>query len=293
MKNQTSKTTFQGHRGTRGLVPENTIPSFIKALEHGVDGLELDIVLTGENQFLVSHEPYFSHEFCSKPNGEAVLRKERFHHNIYKMDYQTIKKYDCGERGHCRYPEQKPMRATKPLLKSFFEEIEKYAFINSEQNKIQKPFYTIEIKSDPAWYGFMQPLPSEMVRLFIEEITNYSFFDKIKDRLFIESFDVNILNELYRQSQNNNINFEIGFLVENKLSIEANLAKLDFMPSFYVPYYKLLTKKKVEKLHQKGLKVFTWTVNNTQIMQQLKNWKVDSIITDFPNRIPILEYSEV
>jgi glycerophosphoryl diester phosphodiesterase len=288
MNNQLSKTTFQGHRGARGLMPENTIPSFKKALEFGVQGLEFDVVLTGENQFLVSHEPYFSHEFCSKPNGEAILKKEQFHHNIYNMDYETIKKYDCGNRGHLRYPEQQATPAVKPLLKTFFEEIEKYALNMNAKNKIQKPFYTLEIKSDFAWYGFMQPLPSEMVALFIQEITNYPFYDKIKDRLMIESFDIHILNELHKQTQNTDINFEIGFLVENKLSIEENLAKLNFMPSVYVPYYRLLTKKKIEELHQKGLKVFTWTVNDTETMQKLQNWGVDSIITDFPNRIPVL-----
>ncbi len=286
MKNESSKTTFQGHRGARGLAPENTIISFKKALEYGVHGLELDIVLTGENQFLVSHEPYFSHEFCSKPSGEAILRKEKLQHNIYKMDYETIKKYDCGKRGHIRYPEQQPMQAVKPLLKSFFEEMEKYVL----DNGMNKPFYTVEIKSDFAFYGFMQPLPNEMVALFINEITNYPFYDKIKDRLLIESFDVNILNELYKQTQNTDTHFEIGFLVENKLSIEENLAKLHFLPSVYVPYYRLLTKKKIEELHQKGLKVFTWTVNDTEKMQQLLNWGIDSIITDFPNRIPVLVF---
>ncbi|WP_375560940.1 glycerophosphodiester phosphodiesterase family protein [Bernardetia sp. OM2101] len=281
MKNQ-QITTFQGHRGARGLAPENTIPSFKKALEYGTQGLELDIVLTGENQFLVSHEPYFSHEFCSKPNGEAILRKEKLKHNIYRMDYETIKKYDCGKRGHIRYPEQQPLPTVKPLLKSFFEEIERYIL----ENELQKPFYTLEIKSDAAWYGFMQPLPSKMVALFIKEITEYPFYTKIKNRLLIESFDVNILNELHKQTQYTDTKFEIGFLVENKLSIEENLAKLDFIPSVYVPYYRLLTKKKIAELHQKGLKVFTWTVNNTEKMEKLVKWGVDSIITDFPNRIP-------
>lgn len=275
-------TTFQGHRGARGIAPENTLPSFKKALNYGVEGLEFDIVLTGENQFLVSHEPFFSHELCSKPNGEAILSKEKLKHNIYRMDYETIKKYDCGKRGHVRYPEQRPQAAIKPLMKTFFKEIESYVV----ENQLKKPFYTIEIKSDATWYGFMQPLPPEMVKLFIEEITNYPFFNQIKDRLIVESFDTNILNELYRQTQQTNIEFEIGFLVENKLSIEENLSKLEFLPSIYVPYYRLLTKKKIQELHHLGVKVFTWTVNDTEKMEQLIRWGVDSIITDFPNRIP-------
>ena len=63
----------QGHRGCRGLMPENTIPAFLKAVDLGVNTLEMDIVITNDNQVIVSHEPFFNHEITTLPNGELVL----------------------------------------------------------------------------------------------------------------------------------------------------------------------------------------------------------------------------
>ena len=87
--------TIQGHRGCRGLLPENTIPAFIKAIEIGCDYIELDITVSGDNQILVSHDAYPSDEFCSHPAitfGEA--NEKEF--NFYKMSYNQISQFDCG-----------------------------------------------------------------------------------------------------------------------------------------------------------------------------------------------------
>ena len=65
-----------GHRGCRGLLPENTIPTFLKAAELGADALELDVVITGDKQVLVSHEPWFAAEYCLKPDGRSITPTE-------------------------------------------------------------------------------------------------------------------------------------------------------------------------------------------------------------------------
>ena len=67
-----SKVDMQGHRGARGLVPENTVPAFLRALVEGVTTLEMDVVISKDGQVVVSHEPYMSSSICSKPNGEPV-----------------------------------------------------------------------------------------------------------------------------------------------------------------------------------------------------------------------------
>ena len=74
-----------------------------------------------------------------------------------------------------------------------------------------------------------------------------------------------------------------AYLVENSLSLEANLAKIDFVPDIYSPYYKLLTKEKIQVLHDKGIKVIPWTVNNGDAVRELIAMGVDGIITDYPN----------
>ena len=53
-----------GHRGCRGVMPENTISGFQRAFEDGADGIEWDVVVNGEGKLVVSHEPYFHNDFC-------------------------------------------------------------------------------------------------------------------------------------------------------------------------------------------------------------------------------------
>ena len=75
---------IQGHRGCRGILPENTIPSFIKTIELGADGLELDIVVTQDKQLLVSHEPWMGAHICLSPKKKktAHLVSSDFVYNI-------------------------------------------------------------------------------------------------------------------------------------------------------------------------------------------------------------------
>ena len=69
------KFDVQGHRGCRGTFPENTIVAFEEALRLGVTTLEMDVVITGDSEVLVSHEPFMSHEYCLDPHGNAIDRK--------------------------------------------------------------------------------------------------------------------------------------------------------------------------------------------------------------------------
>src|SRR5215204_5126348 len=76
---------IQGHRGCRGLMPENTIPAMLKAIDLGVTTLEMDVVITKDNKVLVSHEPWFETEITTKPDGSFVNPGEAMQLNIYKM----------------------------------------------------------------------------------------------------------------------------------------------------------------------------------------------------------------
>ena len=67
---------LQGHRGARGLLPENTIPGFQRALEIGVTTLEMDVVINAEGHVVLSHEPWMSAKICAHPDGRKVMEKE-------------------------------------------------------------------------------------------------------------------------------------------------------------------------------------------------------------------------
>ena len=114
------KMDVQGHRGCRGLMPENTIPGMLYALELGVVTLEMDISITKDKQLILSHEPFFSEEITTKPDGSFVTEKEERNLNIYTMNYDSVVKYDVGLKPHPRFLKQQKIVVAKPLLADLF-----------------------------------------------------------------------------------------------------------------------------------------------------------------------------
>lgn len=266
---------WQGHRGARGLLPENSIPAFIKALEYpAITTLELDVVVSSDKQLIVSHEPWFSAGICSHPNGSPVTEEEEKELNIFRMTAAEIRRYDCGKRGHPRFPEQKAMPVHKPTL------AEVVAAVDSAAIALGRPLprYNIEIKSKPEWDGVYTPPPSEFARLVIAQIGQL----QIDKRVCVQSFDERPLREVNSEASY----LIISQLVENYDGVKFNLEKLGFTPQVYSPHYGLITAETVIVLHNSGIRVIPWTVNTTPEMEQLIEWGVDGIITDYPDRIP-------
>ncbi len=262
---------FEGHRGARGLLPENTIPSFLKALEFGVTTLEMDVVITKDHQVVLSHEPYLSSEICSKPDGSPISASEEKASNIYQMTYAELSRYDCGRRGHARFPQQQPLPATKPLLRDVIKCVEK----TCQENHLPPVFYNIETKSTRSGDGIFHPYPDEFARLVYEEVKQLG----VLDRTIFQSFDERTLEALHALDSN----IYICLLVENRYSLEENLARLSFLPQIYSPHYKLVTPELVAETRRRGLKLIVWTVNTLEEMKRLKAMGVDGIITDYPN----------
>jgi glycerophosphoryl diester phosphodiesterase len=129
----------EGHRGCRGLMPENTIPAMLKALDIGVTTLEMDASITKDGKVILSHEPFFNHEITTKPGGAAVTLAEEKELNIYKMEYSETQRYDVGLRPHPRFPHQQKIAATKPLLESVIDSADAHAMATHRP----LPFYNI------------------------------------------------------------------------------------------------------------------------------------------------------
>ena len=107
---------LQGHRGCRGLMPENTIPAMIKALQLGVNTLEMDAVISKDRQVVISHDAFFNHDISTTPAGNAILQKDETQYNLYQMNYADIRQWDVGTRPYPRFPRQEKIPAIKPLL---------------------------------------------------------------------------------------------------------------------------------------------------------------------------------
>lgn len=266
---------WQGHRGARGLLPENTVPAFLLALEYPkITTLELDIAVSGDNQLIVSHEPWLSHHICSGPDGQAVTEDEEAQLSIYQLTAAEVQTYDCGSRGNARFPEQKSMKVSKPLL----SEVVKAAEERAKTLGRSLPRYNIEIKSRPGWDGEKTPDPVTFAALLLEEIDRLG----IRKRSCIQSFDTRALEAVHAADPE----MVTAYLVEELDSLEQNLAKLSFTPSIYSPYYLLVSANMVAALHERGMLIIPWTVNDTENMASLKDLGVDGIITDYPDRIP-------
>ncbi len=264
--------SIEGHRGARGYLPENTIPSFKLAIDQGSDTIELDVVITKDKKVIVSHEPYFSSVISLDPQGKKIAKESEREHNIYKMTFAETKKYDVGSIGNAGFPEQKPIKVNKPLLTEVFREIEKY----TKSKKIARVRYNIEIKSSPEGDGAFHPAPAEVVSLVMDDIAKF----KLQDHVIVQSFDVRPLQEIRKSHPK----LPLALLVGNPEGAEKNLAKLGFIPDTYSPHFSLVNEALVKFCREKGLKVVPWTINEVADLERMKTFDLDGVITDYPDR---------
>ncbi|SOD95992.1 glycerophosphodiester phosphodiesterase family protein [Spirosoma fluviale] len=273
---------IQGHRGCRGLMPENTAPAFLKALDLGVTTLEMDVVISKDRQVVVSHEPYFNAAFSIAPDGVPVNKKEQKNLILYKLDYATIKRYDVGSNGNPAYPEQQKLKVYKPLLSEVIEQTEAYR----ASHNLPQFSYNIEIKSEPSEYGKSQPEPAEFCDLVQMVLKKQFPTGRVNpDRIVIQSFDFAMLKQWKKGvAESNYPPVRLSALVENLRSPSTNLNELGFKPDIYSPNFRLLSQRKITWLHDQGIRVIPWTINQRADMERLKRWGVDGLITDYPDR---------
>ncbi|HSI69020.1 MAG TPA: glycerophosphodiester phosphodiesterase family protein [Gillisia sp.] len=264
---------IQGHRGDRGSFPENTIPSFYSAIEKGVDVIEIDVVISKDNEVVVSHEPYMLSLYMLDPQGDSIPEVNQRDYNFYEMAYDSIRKFDAGSKGNRLFPDQKTMEAYKPLLNELIDSVENFV----EMNKHRRVRYNIELKSTKNLYGKYQPFPEEFVDLVMEVVIEKG----IERYTNIQSFDIRILNYLHKAYPH----MKVGYLVES-VGIDKQLAKLDFKPDYYNPYFKLVKSREfVDSVRTRKMKLIPWTVNNYEDIEKMIELEVDGIITDFPERV--------
>ncbi|MDT3401903.1 glycerophosphodiester phosphodiesterase family protein [Mucilaginibacter terrae] len=261
-----------GHRGTRGLMPENTIPAMIKAIELGCNTIEFDVHITKDGKVVVYHDASFNPEYTQMPDGSEIATDDRKKYTFYQMDYADIRKFKIGLKKYPAFPEQQQMNLYAPLLSEMIDSVELY----TKTHKLPKVNYLLEIKSSAATDGFEQPAPKVVVDKLMADVKS----KKLGDRLIIQSFDMRPLQVLHKKYPK----VALGFLTgDYKTSIDKNLADLGFIPQFYNPHYGMVTPEMVSACHNKNMLICPWTVNEIADMKKVKALKVDGIITDYPN----------
>lgn len=261
----------QGHRGSRGLMPENTWPAMKTALDLGVTTLEMDVVITKDKKVILSHEPWFNHDITTKPDGSFIKTAEEKNFNIYSMTYDDVKTYDVGLKPNPRFPKQQKLKAIKPLLSDLVDSINQY-MVTSRRTL---PYYNIETKCNPSGDNIFHPAPEEFVELLMDVIK----LKRIEDKVIIQSFDFRTLRYLHQKYPH----IKTAMLTETSIALEDGLKDLGFIPTIYSPHFSAVNKDVIEQCHQKGIKIIPWTVNEKSKIIKLIALRVDGIITDYPD----------
>ncbi|WP_245576563.1 glycerophosphodiester phosphodiesterase family protein [Flexithrix dorotheae] len=267
---QTFNFDLQGHRGARGLMPENTIPSFLEALKLDVNTLELDVVISKDKKVVVSHEPWFNPSICLDASGNQITEESEKKIRIYEMDYAEILQFDCGSTQNPQFPKQQTQKVAKPLLEDVISTVEAYI----KNNNLPKVAYNIEIKSAPKGDDTFHPTIDVFSKLVHKVIKK----QLPTERVTIQSFDFRVLkywNKHYPA-------FKLSALVSGG-DIKNQIDKLGFTPQIYSPSFKYLDQNTVKQAQTMGMKVIPWTVNQKEEMIPLLEWGVDGIITDYPD----------
>ena len=220
-----------------------------------IQAVELDVVITKENELIVSHESWFDLQYCLSETKN----------NLYQLSLEEIQKIDCGSKIDERFPEQLKIKTVKPSFK---------ALVDLWSNLGVKPFIALEVKSESHLYGSFQPFPADFADLLISfEKEFLQGFD-----YFVQSFDPYFL-KVYHEK---NPETKTGLLIENNLSIEENLSILGYHPDFYNPEHLLLSPELITELKSKGIKTYTWTVNTKEDSERIKELELEGIISDYP-----------
>lgn len=261
----------EGHRGTRGLMPENTIPSMKKAIADGANFIEVDIQISKDKQVLVAHDPHINRDISLLPDGSEIPEEDKFRYALYQMPYDSIRMFDVGSKPVANFPQQKKIKTYIPTFGELIDSVE--AFTRKEG--YPPVIYNIEVKARPDQDGVLQPAPAELIDL-VMEVVNARNLD---NRFYVQSFDIRQIQEVRKRYPG----VATGFLTGNgKATLEENLERIGFIPEIYSPQFQIATPELVRQVQEKGMKFVPWTVNTVEDMKKLIEMGVDGIITDYP-----------
>ena len=282
----------QGHRGARGLMPENTLPGFAKAMAVGVTTLELDVGVTKDGIVVISHDPALNPDITRDPDGAWLTSKPL----IRSLTFQELQQYEVGiikpgSRTAKRFPNQVPVDGTKmPSLAQLFE------LVAATGNQTIR--FNVETKINPVDAALTVD-PRTFATSLIEVIRNHDMVGRVT----VQSFDwrtLQIVQEIaptidtvYLTAQQewfDNVKpsgekasvWTAGF---NLNAYDGSVVKLVQAAGGKVwsPFFRDLQRSDVEAAHTLGLKVIPWTVNDATSMENLIDLGVDGIITDYPD----------
>lgn len=285
---------LQGHRGARGLLPENTLPAFAHALTLGVTTLELDVAVTRDGVLVVSHDATLNTDITRGPDGQWLERNDLA---IHTLSYTELQHYDLGRIRPGtdyaqRFAHQQAVDGTRmPRLTDVF------ALARRAGN--DRVRFNIETKLSPDHPQRTLP-PAEFARALIALIRA----EKLESRVTIQSFDWRTLQAVQQEApQIATVYLSVQQAWQDNIHAGAasspwtagkhvsrfggSLPKLVQAAggAIWSPYFGDVTAAAVRDAQQLGLKVVVWTVNEELDMVRMIDLGVDGIISDYPDRL--------
>ena len=255
---------LQGHRGARGLLPENTLPAFERALAIGVDTLELDVGVTRDGVVVIHHDRRLNPDLARGPDGKWVSAPAP---TIHSLTFEQLRTYDVGRlrpgsEYAQRFPHQQPIDGTRiPRLADLL------AMAGSAR-------FNIETKLVPeAPEETLAPEP--FARAVIAEVRKAG----AAARTTIQSFDFRTLKVVEREAPE----IATAYLTSGRNSDPAKVHAAGART--WSPNFQDLDAEKLRAARSLGLKVIVWTVNEPADIARVLDMKVDGIISDYPDRV--------
>lgn len=284
---------LQGHRGARGLAPENTLPAFATALSLGVSTLELDVGLTRDGHLVVGHDPLLQ-SHLARLDGKWITAPGPaiWHSTFADMQLYDVGRLDPASKYGQTYPEQKPVDGTRmPRLEDVF------ALVAKSGNSAVR--FNIETKISP-----LKPdetaTPAQLAQAVVQAIRMAG----LAQRASIQSFDWRTLAEVAKLAPEIP---RVHLTIEGTASDNVQRGRPDASPwlggldaddhvstpalvkaaggQVWSPFWRNVTADLVTEAHALGLQVTPWTVNNPAEMERQIDLKVDGLITDYPDRL--------
>ena len=295
----------QGHRGARGLAPENTLPAFQRALALGVDTLELDVGITRDGVVVVGHDPVLNPDIARGPDGQWLDKPGPA---IHSLTYEELSRYDVGriKPGTAyakRFAELVPVDGTRqPRLADRFAMVRE-----SAHNGVR---FNIETKISPLAPEQTLP-PDEFARRLVDEIRRAG----MQRRATIQSFDWRTLQvvqriapeipTVYLSAQQKFLDtictgpkagtpatrsedcgpspWTAGFQLAQHGSVPKMVRAAG--GRIWSPEYRDVDEARLQEAHSLGLRVVVWTVNEPAQIARLLELGVDGIISDRPDLV--------
>ena len=277
-----------GHRGARGVLPENTLESFKYLFENNIHAYETDILISKDFIPVITHDFRLDPSYTKDINDNWI---EDENIKIIDLTYDQILQFDVGTLNKLskygrKFINQKSLQNQKiPKLSELLK--------LTSDNIVEDLLINLEIKSTPIEKN-LTPEPDEMVKIIIDEVSR----SNLEDRIIYSSFDWRILREIKERDSK----IPRAYLTSGaRGKIYDKSPWLDFTPlhngvelpelikalggSAWHPNYKDVNKEIVQISHDKGLPVNVWTVNRESDMLRMIDYGVDGIMTDYPLKL--------